>query len=107
MDPAAAIAQNVVPQAPQPASQPEPSYSADSPSIEFPVPSGFTPPDEIKPGEAFQAMGTFRMKDDGTMCLLAVDGNQVTPPKEEEAEQSPSSMPDAMKKGMAAAGMPA
>ncbi len=45
---------------------------------EFPVPDGFTPPEGTQTGEPFQSLGTFRLKSDGTMCLLAVDGSPVT-----------------------------
>jgi hypothetical protein len=45
---------------------------------EFPLPEGFTPPEGTQTGTPFQALGTFRVKSDGSMCLLAVDGSPVT-----------------------------
>lgn len=45
---------------------------------EFPVPANFQPPADVQPNEDFRALGTFRMKDNGMMCLTAVDGSPVT-----------------------------
>jgi hypothetical protein len=53
---------------------------------EFPVPDGFTPPQGTQTGEPFQALGTFRMKSDDTMCLLAVDGSPVKGDKDDTDE---------------------
>lgn len=59
---------------------------------EFPIPADFTPPQGTKTGEPFQALGTFRIKSDGSMCLLAVDGSPVSS-SEGEAEATPPTAP--------------
>jgi hypothetical protein len=56
---------------------------------EFPVPDGFTPPEGTQTGEPFQALGTFRVKSDGSMCLLAVDGSPVSSGEGGASEQPP------------------
>ncbi len=58
---------------------------------EFPVPKDFSPPEGTQTGEPFQALGTFRIKSDGSMCLLAVDGSAVSTGEQEpdESQQEP------------------
>lgn len=46
--------------------------------IEFPIPENFQPPADLKPDTDFQALGTFQIKSNGKMCLIAVDGSPVT-----------------------------
>jgi len=52
---------------------------------EFPIPDGFTLPEGTKTGEPFQALGTFRVKSTGSMCLLAVDDSPVSSGESPEA----------------------
>jgi len=65
--------------------------------IEFPAPKGFSPPEESTPGQPFEVMASVRMKENGMLCLEAVDGVSVYPeeqaetPEEENSEEtSPS-----------------
>ncbi len=54
--------------------------------IEFPAPEGFAPPEDAEPGKSFEVMATLRQKDDGTLCLEAIDGVALS--SEEPAESS-------------------
>jgi len=66
---------------------------------EFPAPEGFVPPPEIEPGEEFEALGTFKMKDDGRVCLVAMDGVPVTSKPAEPAQaQEEETFASVMKK---------
>lgn len=65
---------------------PAPPTDQKSSFVEFPVPSSFQPPQGVTPNQDFKAVGTFRLKDDGNMCLVAVDGSAVKPSKEEQSE---------------------
>ncbi|MEO7099097.1 MAG: hypothetical protein ABI162_07025 [Luteolibacter sp.] len=47
--------------------------------VEFKIPEGFHVPDGVKPGEEFNAVGSFLLHEDGTMCLLEVEGSVVKP----------------------------
>jgi len=42
--------------------------------IEFKAPEGFVVPEDVEPGKPFEAMATLRQKEDGTLCLEAIDG---------------------------------
>lgn len=64
----------------------KPKKAALSKYPEFPIPDNFQPPNEVKPDTDFQALGTFRMKGDGNMCLVAVDGSPVVAETEEQTE---------------------
>jgi hypothetical protein len=70
--------------------------------IEFPVPQGFTPPEGVKEGQAFDFMasGYFKGK---TMYLTSVEGAPVAEAEEaeEEGEENEEmSMVEAVEKGM-------
>lgn len=62
---------------------------------EFPVPKGFAPPEGTQTGEPFQALGTFRIKSDGSMCLLAVDDSPVSSGENAGAEETSEAPPAA------------
>lgn len=97
--PAALIASAVPPAGPQPKKNYEDS------NLDFAIPDGFDVPDGVKPGDDFQALGTFKIKDDSTMCLVAVDGEQVKVPErkpEPPPPAPPATMQEAIKKGMPA-----
>jgi hypothetical protein len=64
--------------------------------IEFPAPKGFSPPEDSTPGQPFEVMATVRMKDNGMLCLEAVDGVAVYP--EEKAETPEEENTEAGKK---------
>lgn len=51
------------------------------------VPEGFDVPEGIKPGDTFEAMSTYRLKEDGGLCLEAVEGNELPGKKEESSEE--------------------
>jgi hypothetical protein len=42
--------------------------------VSFPVPKGFSPPQNYRPGEAFEAIAKLRMSEDGMLKLEALDG---------------------------------
>ena len=52
--------------------------------VEFPIPQGFTLPDGVKEGEAFEFMAEGYIKGD-MFCLTSVEGNAVGENKEEAA----------------------
>lgn len=45
--------------------------------IEFEAPEGFAPPEDSEPGKPFEVLATIRMKEDGKLCLEALDGAPV------------------------------
>jgi len=53
----------------------------------LPLPQGFTPPENARPGEAFEVVATVKANEDGSFELLAIDGMEVgkseTPAKED------------------------
>jgi hypothetical protein len=75
-------------------------------NISFPVPKGFTPPEGVAEGDAFDFMASGYFKGP-TMFLSAVEGVAVSPGKEVEVEtetempEEDMSMVDAVEKGMA------
>jgi hypothetical protein len=72
-------------------------------NISFPVPKGFTPPEGVKEGDAFDFMASGYFKGP-TMYLSAVEGVAVSPDKEveEEAEmpEEDMGMVQAVEQGM-------
>jgi len=62
--------------------------------IEFQAPKGFSPPEDSTPGQPFEVMASVRMKENGMLCLEAIDGVSVSPeeqaetPEEENAEDN-------------------
>ena len=59
--------------------------------VEFGLPDGFTAPDGVRPGEEFQAVGTFKINEDGaTMCLVDVEGQAVHPKTSKEPAKGDS-----------------
>jgi hypothetical protein len=80
--------------------------------VSFPIPEGFAPPDDVKPGKEFQALATLKVDADGDLCLLALDGAPVKPEGEEadegaEDENKDQGMMDVMKQSLPATGIPA
>lgn len=71
MGPADIIAQSTPPRAPKPPK----SKKSEGPT--FAAPENFTPPTDAVPGQEFQALGTFKLTEDGQMTLIAVDGSKV------------------------------
>jgi len=74
-------------------------------NISFPVPKGFTPPEGVAEGDAFDFMASGYFKGP-TMYLTAVEGVAVSPDKEVEVETE-TEMPEenmgmvqAVEKGM-------
>lgn len=73
--------------------------------IEFPAPKGFAPPEDSEPGKPFEVLATIRQKEDGTLCLEALDGAPVSPEEDGEAVTEENTEPDflgAVEKGMGA-----
>jgi len=61
--------------------------------VHLEVPEGFEVPEGVKTGDTFEAMSTYRLREDGHICLEAVEGNPLPGEKgetasEEEAEDS-------------------
>jgi hypothetical protein len=125
-DPASMIASAVPPRSPNMPDTPvEPEPTADQDKdegtyIEFPVPEGFQPPADAKPGKTFQALATLKLDEDGkSLCLVAVDGAAVKPEDEEpetpDGEEQPPATPgpapttaqEALKQGLPSTGIPA
>jgi hypothetical protein len=80
--------------------------------VDFPMPEGFAPPDDVKPGKEFQALATLKVDEDGDLCLIALDGAPVKPEGEEadegaEDENKDQGMMDVMKQSLPATGIPA
>jgi hypothetical protein len=74
-------------------------------NISFPVPKGFTPPEGVAEGDAFDFMASGYFKGP-TMYLSAVEGVAVSPGKEVEVEtetempEEDMGMVQAVEKGM-------
>lgn len=60
--------------------------------IEFEAPKGFLPPEDSEPGKPFEVLATIRLKEDGKLCLEALDGAPVGE-KYADKESKPE-MPD-------------
>lgn len=48
------------------------------------LPQGFTPPENARPGEPFEAVATIKANEDGSFELLAIDGAEVGGGEEED-----------------------
>lgn len=56
----------------------------------FPVPKDFVVPEGTKPGDNFDAMATFCLEEDGSLCLVAIDGKTLEgEEKEAQAKAQP------------------
>jgi hypothetical protein len=62
---------------------------AKSKRVEFELPKDFSQPDISTNGE-FDALATIKIKDDGSACLVALDGHRM-PGYTEEDESGPDS----------------
>lgn len=77
--------------------------------IEFPVPKGFTPPEGVKEGQAFDFMASGYFKGPN-MYLTAVEGTAVAAAEEKEEEEGEEigeevGMVEAVERGMGQGGM--
>lgn len=60
--------------------------------ISFAAPKGWEVPTDSKPGEPFQAVGTFTMGDDGNLTITELDGSPLSDGADDESmEQNDSS----------------
>jgi hypothetical protein len=71
--------------------------------IEFESPEGFAAPEDTEQGKSFEVLATLRQKEDGKLCLEAIDGVAVT---SAEAKETPEMEEEedflgAVEKGMA------
>lgn len=73
-------------------------------TIEFQPPKEFTIPEGTQPGEDFDAVCTFRMKDAGTICLVQLGDVKMPGYGDKDDSQKPSSAMQDYTKGMMAAG---
>jgi hypothetical protein len=57
----------------------------------FTAPKGWEMPTDSKPGEPFQAVGTFTMGEDGSLTMTEIDGTPIEGYEEEteEVEETP------------------
>ncbi len=58
--------------------------------IKFDAPEGFEIPEGVKPGDTFEAMASFRLKDNGQICLEGVEGNMLPGEKGEMSGEESS-----------------
>jgi len=65
--------------------------------ILFPIPEGFTPPEESDKG-TFEVLATLELEGDGQLCLKAIDGVPLPASEKEkaseEAEYAEATNPD-------------
>jgi len=61
---------------------------AKSKRIEFDLPDGFTIPDGISSDGEFETLATIKMKDDGSVCLVALDGYRMPGYREEDEPET-------------------
>lgn len=66
-------------------------YNSDG-EPEFKPPAGYTPPDDAKPGEEIPVLAKVRMKPDGMMCIVSIDGAPFKSGDEENTETDQSEM---------------
>jgi hypothetical protein len=62
--------------------------------IEFDLPDGFSLPDGISTNGEFDALATIKLKDDGSACLVAIDGHRMPGYTDESDEDESSEKPD-------------
>lgn len=70
--------------------------------ISFSAPKGWEVPTDSKPGEPFQAVGTFTMGEDGSLTMTEIDGTAIGGDDEEmEVEEvSDEEKPEAGETGI-------
>lgn len=56
--------------------------------VDFPIPDGYELPSGTKPGDEFTAVGTFRLDEDGDLCLTKLEGIPVSAEAELPEPQS-------------------
>jgi len=62
--------------------------SKKSKALDFAIPTGFTPPEGSAPGDSFEAVATFYLGKDGSLCLKAVDGIPLSNEKEDDDKEA-------------------
>lgn len=70
----------------------------DKKTIEFDPPAGYEPPEGIQVDQDYEGLATFRIKPDGTMCLIAVGGLPVSKSSQAPEKSTGEGMVDAFKK---------
>ncbi len=73
--------------------------------ITFAPPAGFKPPNGTKEGQEFDTLATLRMEE-GKLCLVAIDGVELTDGPEEEKSEPEADSDDwvgGVEKGLASA----
>lgn len=53
----------------------------------FPNPEGFGPPQGVEPGQEFEAVAVLRLKPDGQLCLVSLDGSKFESEEKEYEEE--------------------
>lgn len=74
-----------------PVEEAKPEVTEDKKYIEFQVPEGYVVPEEAAGGKEFDAVATLKVKEDGSICLVAIDGSEVAngAKQEEYKEEAP------------------
>jgi hypothetical protein len=53
---------------------------------EFDIPDNFIVPEGVAEGETFEALGTFKLKPNGRMCIIKVDDAPIYSDKKDEED---------------------
>lgn len=83
---------------------------SDSERVEFQAPKGVVP-DDIKPGDTFDLVSTYRLKPSGEICLIQIGETKMPGYDEDDYENKPAAnrqsyanMADSMQTAMGAGG---
>lgn len=55
--------------------------------MEFPIPEGFALPEGVGPGKEFDVVSTFRVKDNGEICLVVLGDSKMPGYDEKSSER--------------------
>lgn len=56
---------------------------------EFETPEGFGPPQGTEPGQEFEAVAVLRLKPDGQLCLVSLDGSKFEDSEKDYDDDEP------------------
>jgi len=75
--------------------------------IEFDLPDGLSLPDGVSTNGEFDALATIQLKDDGSACLVAINGHRMPGYTDDKDDDEGSEKPDSRSYSEAASeGMP-
>ncbi len=72
---------------------PEKGDYDDADTVDFPMPDGYQLPSGVKPGDEFTALGTFRLNEDGDLCITKLAGIPVHAGEQPEQAGTPNPGP--------------